>query len=165
MAKKLEIRHLRVSDAKRLYEIMNNPNFTYIPFKPKSIEAEKDYIRKTVDSRKKNFSHDYAITYDSKVVGSIYIEINQHRTHIGEIGCYIDENFWGKGLAARAVKKLEKIAFKELGVKRIELIMHVEHKSSEKVAIKCGYVKEGLMRKHQVHEGGYSDVYLYSKVK
>ena len=41
MKKKVTIRYQQIGDAKRFWEILNSPNFTYFPAKPKSIEEEK----------------------------------------------------------------------------------------------------------------------------
>jgi hypothetical protein len=38
---KIELKYQRISDAKRFFEILNNPNFTYFDVCPKDIEAEK----------------------------------------------------------------------------------------------------------------------------
>jgi len=64
---------------------------------------------------------------------------------IGEIGYFLDEAYWGRRITTRAVKILEKIGFKKLNLKRIEILMHPKNVASEKVAIKCGYKKEGKM--------------------
>ena len=160
----VELRLQRLSDAKRFFKILSNPNFVFFGAKPKSIEAEKEWLKKGFEKRKKNLEHNYAITYDGKLIGGCGIKINQHRTFIGEIGYFVDEAYWGKGVATKATKLLEKIAFK-MDVKRIEIVMQLGNKGSVKVAKKCGYVKEGKLRKAISHLGKYEDVYLYSKVK
>ena len=48
MAPKVELRTQRVSDAKRFFEILNNPNFEFLSVCPESIEKEKDKIKKVL---------------------------------------------------------------------------------------------------------------------
>jgi len=60
---------------------------------------------------------------------------------------------------------LEKIGFKKLKLKRIEIIMDTRHKASERIAIKCGYKKEGIMKKSIENSRRYFDAYLYAKTK
>lgn len=165
MPKKIELRNQRVSDAKRLFEILNNPNFTYFKICPKDVEAEKDFLRQNTKKRKNNIAYNYAILFNDKVVGGCGIKINQHRTFIGEIGYFLDEKYWGKGVTTKAVKILEKIGFEKLGLNRIEILMDPRNIASEKVAIKCGYKKEGTMRKVIKDGNEFSDAYLYAKVK
>ena len=165
MAYKVELKIPRVSYAKRYLEILNNPDFVFFPDPPATLEEEKDWIRKAADSRKKGKLFVYSIFYDDKLVGGCGITIHQSRMFIGEIGYFIDEAYWGKGIAAKAVRKLEKIGFKEIGLKRIEILMNPKNIASERVAIKCGYQKEGLMRKAIETNGKLFDALLYAKVK
>jgi [ribosomal protein S5]-alanine N-acetyltransferase len=164
---KIEVRNQKLSDAKRFYEILDNDKFIYFGVRPKSIEEEKEFLKKNKDKIKNNFEHNYTILFENKVIGAIGIKINQHRKYIGEIGYFVDENFWGKGIATKAVKIIEKIGFNQLGLKRIEILMNPRNKASEKVAIKTGYNKEGKMIKtvYSFRNKKYEDVLLYAKVK
>jgi [ribosomal protein S5]-alanine N-acetyltransferase len=161
----IEIRHQRISDAKRFYEILTNPSFKYFNTKPKNIEKEKEFLRKNKDKIHKNIEHNFTIICDGGIVGGIGVKINQHRKYIGEIGYFIDQEYWGKGIATMAVKLLEKICFKKLNITRIEIVMVPENKASEKVAIKCRYQKEGLMKKALMNNKKRVDAFLYSKVR
>ncbi len=163
MAIKIELRNQRISDAKRFFEILNNPNFKYFVC-PKDIEAEKEFLRQNAKNRKNNLVYNYAILYNNKLVGGCGIKIDQHRNFIGEIGYFLDEAFWGKGIVTKAVKILEKIGFQKLGLKRIEIIMNPRNLGSEKVAIKCGYKKEGTMKKAMKNGDKFFDAHLYAKV-
>lgn len=162
---KIKLRLQKVSDAKKFYEILNNDNFVYFPARPKSVAAEKEFLKNNIKRRKDNTDWNYTIIYGKEVVGGIGVKINFHRKYIGEIGYFIDENYWGKGIASRAVKLVEAICFKKLKLKRIEIVMLPANIASEKVAIKNGYLKEGRMRKAVKGRGGeMKDCYLYAKV-
>ena len=164
MAAKIELRNQRVSDAKRFFEILNNPNFKYFHVCPKDVESEKEFLQQNAKKRKNNLEYNYAILFNGKLIGGCGIKINQHRTFIGEIGYFLDEAFWGKGIATKAVKILEKIGFQKLGLKRIEILMDPKNIASEKVAIKCGYKKEGTMKKSMKDGNKFSDAHLYAKI-
>lgn len=161
---KVEIRNQKVSDAKRFYEILNNPNFIFFRVCPKDIEGEKEFLRQNTYKRKNHIAYHYAILYNGKLIGGCGININQHRKFIGEIGYFVAEDYWGKGIASKAVKLLEKIGFSKLGLSRIEIVMDIKNVGSRKVAIKCGYKKEGMMRKAIKNGDKLKDVYLYAKV-
>lgn len=164
MTAKVELRDQRVSDAKRFFEILNNPNFEYFKICPKNIEAERDFLRQNSEKRKNNKEFNYAILFNGKLVGGCGIHINQFRTFIGEIDYFLDEEYWGKGIATKAIKLLEDIGFKKLGLKRIEILMHPKNFSSEKVAVKCGYEKEGTMKQAARNGDEYTDAHLYAKI-
>lgn len=161
---KVEIRNQKISDAKRFYEILNNPHFVFFRVGPKNIEEEKIFLRQNANKRKKNIAHNYSILYNGKLIGGCGININQHRKYIGEIGYFIDEKYWSRGITTKAVKILEKIGFHKLDLKRIEIVMDIKNIASRQVAIKCGYRKEGLMKKAIKNRGKFRDAYLYAKV-
>ena len=145
--KKVELKKHKISYGKRLYEILNNPNFIYFTVKPESVKAEEEWLAQCSKKAKDNFEHNYSIFYNGKLVGACGIKINQHRKHIGEIGYFIDEEHWNKGVGTKTIKLLEDIGFKKLGLKRITIIMDLGNKASEKIAIKNSYKKEGVMKK------------------
>ncbi|MFH1053174.1 MAG: GNAT family N-acetyltransferase [Candidatus Woesearchaeota archaeon] len=162
---KVELRKHQAKNAKRLFEILSNPNFTYFTACPKSVKAEAEWLKECPNKSKINLEHNFAIFYDDKLVGGCGIKINQHRKHEGEIGYFLDEAYWGKGIVPKAVRKLEKIGFGKLQLKRIEILMNPKNKASEKVAKKCRYKKEGTMKKVIKSKENYWNAHLYAKVK
>lgn len=159
---KLELRYQRVGDAKKFYEILNNPNFLYFSAKPKSIEEEKEFLKGTQQKRRNNFEHNFTILYNKKIVGGCGIKINQHRKHIGEIGYFLDYDYWGKGIATKIVRILEGKG-KKIGVKRFEIYVFPKNKSSVKVALKNKYEKEALVKKSHFLKGKLVNMELYVK--
>ncbi|HCQ89441.1 MAG TPA: N-acetyltransferase, partial [Clostridium sp.] len=67
--------------------------------------------------------------------------------------------------ASEIVAKLEKIAFEDLKLVRLEIRMDLRNKASEKVAIKNNFVRESLLRKAVEFQGKYYDNLLYTKVR
>ena len=161
----VSIRYQQVGDARRFFEILNNPNFLYFPAKPKTISAEKEFLRKNAVLRRSGEQFNYSILMNGSVVGATGIHIESRRNHCAEIGYFVDEAYWGRGIACEAVRQLEEVAFNELGVVRIEINMVKKNKASERVAIKCGYRKEGIGRKKLPLGSEYIDCYVYSKVR
>jgi ribosomal-protein-alanine N-acetyltransferase len=162
---KITIRYQLVKDAKRFFEILNNPNFIYFSVTVNSIADEKKILKENPKRRKNNESWNYSILYDNQVVGGIGIRINQARKFTGEIGYFVDEKYWGKGITTEAVKLAEQEGFKKLGLTRIEILMQPKNKASEKVAIKNGYTKEGKLKKAIKDKNGImKDAFLYAKV-
>ena len=163
---KIKIRPQKLSDAERFYEILTNPNFIYFGARPKSLADEKKWLKKSMQRKEKEANRNYSIIFNGKMVGGIGAKINYHRRYVGELGYCIDEKYWGKGIASQAVRLLEDVCFKKLKLMRIEIVMRPENKASEKVAIKNGYKKEGLMKKAlKGKDGKMHDCYLYAKVK
>ncbi len=161
---KVGIRPQKMSDAKRFWEILSNPNFTYFPMNVKSPEEEEQFLRQSEQRRKEGSEFNFAILCDGNVVGGTGVRINFYFPHIGEVGYFVDEAYWGMGIASKALRQVEDYAFRKLRLVRVELILATENKASEQAAINCGYVKEGVLRKRIVVNGTYLDCYLYAKV-
>jgi ribosomal-protein-alanine N-acetyltransferase len=167
MAIKVKIRPQKISDAKRFFEILNNDNFVYFPTRPKSLREEIEYLKKNTKRKANNFQHNFSILYGTEVVGACGLRVDQHRGYIGEIGYFVDEKYWGKGIATEAVRLVEKFGFEKLKLHRIVILMNPKNKASEKVAKKSGYKKEGKMKEviKDFKSNTFRDSYLYAKVK
>lgn len=153
-----------VKDAADFLRILKNPNFIYFFVNVNSLAEEKAALRRNTERRKNNESWNYTFLYKNKVVGGGGIRINRTRPYIGEIGYFLEEKYWGRGLTTAAVKLMEQEGFNKLGLSRIEILMRPENKASEKVAIKNGYKKEGHLKKYvKDRNGKLHNVYLYAK--
>jgi ribosomal-protein-alanine N-acetyltransferase len=162
----IRIRRQLIKDAKRFYEILNHPDFIYFPVAPKSIEEEKRYLRGHKERRETNHSHNFAILVDDEVVGAVGLKIDSGRPYIGEIGYFVDHAYWGQGVASKAVGLVEEMGFSELGLERIEIMMVPANVGSVRVAEKCDYQFEGVMRGTlRLGPEGLEDARLYAKTK
>jgi len=155
----------QVRNAKRFYEMLSHPDFIFHPVKPKSVEEEKAMIRNSLRRQKKGLVQNFSILYGGELVGSIGLKIDQHRKHIGEVGFFVDRNYWGRGIAPTAVHLVENIALADLGIRRMEIATALENRAAQRVAEKCGYRREGIQRGKLLDERGRQrDGYLFAKV-
>ena len=161
---KVRIRPQRVKDAKRFLEILSNPKFTYFPAKPKTIAEEKDFLRLNAEKRKTNSEFNFSIIYNDAHVGGIGVRIDPFRSHVGEIGFFVDEKYWNRGIASLALKHLEEHIKSNLKLNRLEIRTAKENKVVHKIAVNAGYKKEGILRKLLLVEDNWYDCYLYSKI-
>lgn len=161
----VKIRPQELFDAELLFEIITHTNLEFIEMPIKTLEEEKCFLRLNEAKRKANFEYNYSILFYGKLVGACGIRIDQHRPWVGEIGYFVDRDYQGKGIAAEAVRQLEKVGFEGLDLQRITILMDTRNLASERVAQKCGYEKEGIMKKvHRVGED-YYDCFLYAKTR
>ncbi len=161
--KSIDIRYQRIGDAKRFVEILSHPDFVSFPAKPKSVEEEKRFLRKNREKRNSGSEYNFSITWDGHVVGAVGVKIDRHRKYIGEIGYFVDREYWGRGIAPAAVRLIEKFAFDHLQLKRIEIVTLRTNRASRRVAEKCGYRHEGIQRGKLVLNGKYLDACLFAK--
>ena len=162
---KVKIRPQELFDAERFFEIITNTNLEFIEIPIKTLEEEKYFLRLNEAKRKANFEYNYSILFCGKLVGACGIRIDQHRPWVGEIGYFVDGTYQGKGIATEAVRQTEKVGFERLDLQRLVILMDTRNPASERVAQKCGYEKEGIMKKvHRVGED-YYDCFLYAKTR
>ena len=82
-----------------------------------------------------------------------------------EIGYWIAEPFWGKGIASLALIALSKYAFEQFDLNRIFAGVFQGNKPSMRVLEKSGFVLEGRLRKSVYKENRFKDQLMYSILK
>lgn len=111
-------------------------------------EAKKLVNEYYLERTKRNMPVGYAIIYkeNNKLIG--VIDFNSiDNNFCGEIGYVLNKNYWNKGIATRALKKMIEVGFDVLKLNRIE-IRHVdENIASEKVIKHADFRYEGTLRK------------------
>jgi RimJ/RimL family protein N-acetyltransferase len=68
----------------------------------------------------------------------------------------------GRGIASRAVRLMARWAFDELGIARLEMTCAPDNPASQRVAERCGFTREGVMRSHMPFKGGRRDTVVFS---
>ena len=130
---------------------------------PYNLSDAKAYLLKVKQQNPRTF---FAITADTEVIGSIGLALGEdiHRFS-AEMGFWLAEPYWGKGIMTEAVKKLTEFAFERYGLNRIYAEPYTTNPASAKALEKAGYKLEGIMRANVVKNGEILDQYLYARVK
>ena len=81
-----------------------------------------------------------------------------------ELGYVVAPAARGRGLAGRALGELTDWAFRERAMLRAELRISVANPASKRVAERCGYVREGVLRSLYWKPGLREDVELWSRL-
>jgi RimJ/RimL family protein N-acetyltransferase len=81
-----------------------------------------------------------------------------------ELGYLVAPEARGRGVATEALRLLTEWAFSSLDAMRIELLIAVDNPASKRVAERCGYVREGVMRSLYVKPGVRGDTELWSRL-
>lgn len=133
---------------------------------PYTRQHGEEWIRIASSQPETNF----AITIDDQVVGGIGIQIGDSQRpgicdHCGEIGYWLGETFWGRGIVSEAVVALTEWAFAELGLVRLYAPVFARNAASARVLEKAGYEFEGRLRALYFRDSEYIDGLLYAKVR
>jgi RimJ/RimL family protein N-acetyltransferase len=79
-----------------------------------------------------------------------------------EIGYYVVPDARGRGVATRAVGLLARWALRELGLARLALFTDPDNIASQRVAERCGFAREGLLRSFEERNGRRDDLVVFS---
>ena len=163
------IRKWALSDAKELAAALSNKKVQDnlrdgLPY-PYTEQDGTDYISAML-SADENETFAFAITVDEKVVGSIGIfrQGNIHR-QTAELGYYIAEEYWGKGIMTEAVKQICGYVFDKSDIIRIYAEPFAYNAASCRVLEKAGFQYEGTLRSNAVKNGEVIDMKMYSLLK
>lgn len=164
-----EIRAWCIDDAHALAEILNNKKIhdnlrDGLPYPYTEKDAE-EYISAML-SADKNKSFAFAIVCDGKVAGSVSVfrRDNIHRK-TGELGYYLGEKYWNKGVTTAAVKAICKLVFENSDIIRIFAEPFARNAPSCRVLEKAGFVCEGVLKCDAVKNGVVEDVKIYALLK
>ena len=84
----------------------------------------------------------------------------------GELGYYIDAAYEGRGVVTKAVSRIIRFCFDELGLNKVFIRTHEGNVSSRRVAEKNGLIHEGTIRKdYKTTRGEVVDLMYYGLVR
>lgn len=165
----VKIRKWKLSDAKALAAALCNKKVqdnlrNGLPY-PYTEQDGINYISAML-SADENKTFAFAITVDNKVIGSIGIfrQMNIHK-QTGELGYYIAEEYWDKGIMTEAVKQICEYVFDRSDIIRIYAEPFAYNNASCRVLEKAGFQYEGTLRSNAVKNGKVIDMKMYSLIK
>ena len=108
----------------------------------------------------------FAITVDKKLVGSIGIvsKTDIYRKNF-EIGYFLSEEFWGKGIATKAIKAATSYAFRDFDIVRIYAEPFSDNPGSRRALEKAGFRLEATLKKNVIKNGIIKDSCIYSVLR
>ncbi|EOS81584.1 hypothetical protein C817_00573 [Dorea sp. 5-2] len=166
---KCRIRKWELSDAKDLAAALSNKKVQDnlrdgLPY-PYTEQDGKEFISAML-SADENETFAFAITVDNMVLGSIGIfrQGNIHR-QTAELGYYIAEEYWGKGIMTEAVKQICEYVFANSDIIRIYAEPFAYNIASCRVLEKVGFQYEGTLRSNAVKNSKVIDMKMYSLLK
>ena len=159
-----QIRSFRSQDAEALAGYANNRNVSrnlrdVFPY-PYTIAHAETWIS---FAAQQSTETDFAIADASEFIGGIGLRLQRdvHRRS-GEVGYWLGEPFWGRGIATMCLQAFTEYAFSQFDLLRLYGYVYEWNPASARVMEKAGYVCEGRLRKSVVKEGQVLDQFLYA---
>ncbi|XP_042458668.1 uncharacterized N-acetyltransferase p20-like [Zingiber officinale] len=105
-----------------------------------------------------------AICIDGRPIGAISVYPGAGRDGCkGELGYVLAAAHWGRGYVTEAVRQAMAAVFRELpGLERVEALVDVDNRASQRVLEKVGFQREGVLRKSMLIRGTTRDTVIFS---
>ncbi len=163
----LELRVLHQEHASDLFDLVdaNRPHLSqWLPFVESyhSVSAARDFIEKFHQQTANKEGFALGTWHNGSLAGVItydYIEWDNRATLIGY---WLGEKFQGKGLVTRACSALVNLAFKDLGLNRVEIDCASGNTKCRAVPERLGFKKEGVLRQRERVNDHFVDIVVYS---
>lgn len=163
----LELRPFSMDDVSSIAKYANNENIEKwlrdgFPH-PYSLKDAKDFIEPLVDMESPNI---FAISLDGEAIGSlgVFFQENVYKRS-AEIGYWLGEPFWGRGIMASSIRVLTQYLFSSYDLVRIFSEPYSDNIASIKTLEKAGYKYEGTKKKAVYKHGQFHDTCLYAAIK
>jgi ribosomal-protein-serine acetyltransferase len=125
-----------------------------------SIEETRKYVEEHAGGWQVGVAYEFAIT-DAKTgryLGGCGINHVNASDNFANLGYWVRTSQTGKGIATTAALLLVKFGIEVLNLNRIEIVIAVENKASQRVAEKIRATREGILRNRlllcdRVHDG------------
>lgn len=108
----------------------------------------------------------FAIVVGDMAVGSVGVILQTDVERISaELGYWLGEDHWGKGIGSAAARAATKYAFEQLDLHRIYAVVFVWNPASARVLEKAGFSLEGTLRRSAIKDGEIVDQFQYAIVR
>ena len=161
----ITLREYADSDLERLVRFANNENVSrYLVYTfpyPYSTADAKWWIS---TGSKQNGAITRVIDEQGLLVGSVAITPQSGwREHLGEIGYWVAEDYWGQGIATAALRQMSEYGFSNRSFRKLIAPVLAPNIGSMKVLEKCGYQREGILRDEVQKRGTYFDIHRFAR--
>jgi len=155
------------SDLETLVRIANNPNVArylreVFP-SPYTIAAAQWWID---EGQFLTSNLSLAITVENELAGGVGAHFfdNEHR-YSAEVGYWLGESYWGKGIATTALQQFTEQLFARDDINRLFAPVAGDNIGSMRVLEKCGFKREGIFRQAMYLRGVTYDEHVFAKLK
>ena len=165
--KQCTIRPWRLGDAGSLARHANNRK-VWIALRdlfphPYTIEDAHTFLKSVINSEPVTL---FCIEANDAAVGGIGIRIGAdvHR-QTAELGYWLSEEFWGRGIMTEAVAAFTDFCFENFQLRRIHAEPFANNPASARVLEKAGFAFEGRLKNNVLKDGKLLDSLLYARTK
>ena len=161
------IRPWRLDDAESLAHHANNRK-VWIALRnifphPYTIDDAREFLRKTVTEKQ---TTNFCIEVNGAAVGGIGVHLgNDVHRKTAELGYWLSEEFWDRGIMTEAVEAFTDFCFEQFQLRRIYAEPFANNSASARVLEKAGFAFEGRLKNNVLKDRELLDSLLYARTK
>jgi len=108
----------------------------------------------------------FAIEYKENAIGGIGIVIKADIFRKNaEIGYWVGEKYWNKGIATKAIKAMIDYSFETFNINRLYATIFDSNIASIRALKKCGFIEEAKLKSAVIKNNEIQDCLIYSLLK
>jgi RimJ/RimL family protein N-acetyltransferase len=160
------LRAWRDSDLQPLVTACQDPEisrWTRVPF-PYGPSDARNYLLQRHDALHAGASAPFAVVRAEdrdQLLGSISLMRFSWKNARAEVGYWLARDARGQGHITRAVRLITNWGFVHLGLQRIDLVAATGNPASQRVAERCGFTREAVLRSYMVSKTGRDDMVAF----
>lgn len=168
------IRLLEMDDLEAYFELVQKNRkrledfFAGTVSRTATLSDTRDFLNEIVQliTDKKYFPYIIVDDTDDQIIGFLDLKNIDWNIPKSEMGCYIDEDYANNGITTKAFKLFCDYSFKRFSFKKLFLRTHVSNIAAQSVAEKCGFEKEGIIRRdYRTTSGKLVDLIYYGRLE
>jgi len=164
--KTCELRTWRKTDLESIVELANNRSI-WLNLRDQFPHpyTRRDALTFLRHMRERNPETVFAIAVDGKAIGAIGFVLQKDVDRVSaEIGYWLGEPFWGRGIATEALIAITRHAIEKHGLSRLFAVPFASNTASCRVLEKAGYTLEARLRRSAIKDGRIVDQLQYAFV-
>ena len=168
---RIHLSEFRPSDKCAIVALLNDRDIydltLRIPFPYSEADAEAFLGRVAKATEQQGQSVHFAIrSADDALIGGCGLnDLEVGKSHRAEMGYWLAKPLWGRGIMTAVARRLCQHGFDEFGLVKITAHVFTGNPASARVLEKCGFVQEGLLRKHFLKGGKFIDARLFALLR
>ncbi len=169
-SKRLVLRGITVEDAKDLYNYYSDDEVTqYMNINSLDDEEQGKELISGMQSRyEKKEIIPWGITFkgENRLIGTCYLS-DFSMGGIATLGYDLSKRHWNVGIMTESLKSVIAFGFYQMGLHRIQSLVHPENIASIELLEKLDFINEGYLREYQYHydEKYFRNVFIFSLLK
>ncbi len=164
----ISLRRYQADDVLPLYEAACESITDIYPWMPwchpgYTLEDSRSWVLSRLDAWGQP-DYDFVIVEQAtrRFLGAV--SLNQiNRVHdFANLGYWVRSSSAGHGIAVVATRRCAQFGFEELKLQRLEIVVDVDNRRSQRVAEKAGAMREGIARHRCKHGSTWRDAVMFS---